>query len=201
MENILERFPNVAKAIFSKLDNKYLVEANGVCSSWKNSITSQKFYWIRIIQTHIDDEQEFTSIPWQRVLLKTSVEMVKELSIAVYQFYQFDKSRYKKKWSPLHITVERDILGLSQRVMNKVAEMDPKSSDGKIPLHFAASNGNLELFELIFKRSKEKNPYDNFGITPYHSAAIKGHLEICKFIIKNVEEKNPATMMDTLLFM
>ena len=160
MENITERFPNVAKAIFSKLDNKYLVEANGVCSSWKNSITSQKFYWIRIIQAHIDDGHEFTSIPWQKVLLKTSVEMVKELSIAVYQFYQFDKSRYKKKWSPLHITVERDILGLSQHVMSKVAGMDPESSDGKIPLHFAASNGNLELFKLIFVGTKKKNQRD-----------------------------------------
>ena len=168
MENIIERFPNVAKAIFSKLDNKYLVEANGVCSSWKNSITSQKFYWIRIIQTHIDDEQEFTSIPWQRVLLKTSVKRVKELSIAVYQFYQFDKSRYKKKWSPLHITVERDILGLSQHVMNKVDEIDPKNSDGKIPLHFAASNGNLELFKLIFVGTKKKNQRDILGITPYY---------------------------------
>ena len=145
MENILERFPVVAKTIFSELNNKSLVKATEVCTTWRNSITSQKFSWIRIIQTHIDDKQELTSIPWQRVLLKTSVETVKELSTAVCQFYQFDKSRYKKKWSPLHITVERNILSLSQYVMNKVDEMDSRNCGGKTPLHFAASNGNLEL--------------------------------------------------------
>ena len=116
MENLLERFPFVAKSIFSKLDNTSLVQAKEVCSTWRNSINSQKFSWIRIIQTHIDDKQELASIWWHRVLLKTSVETVKELSTAVYQFYQFDKTRYyKKKWSPLHITVERDSLNLSQQ--------------------------------------------------------------------------------------
>ena len=193
MENILERFPFVAKSIFSNLDNTSLVQAKEVCSSWRNSINSQKFSWIRIIQTHIDDKQELASIWWHRVLLKTSVETVKELSTAVYQFYQFDKTRYyKKKWSPLHITVERDSISLSQHVVSKVDEVDPENSDNITPLHFAASNGNLELFELIFVGSKKKNPKDVLGKTPFYSAAIKGHLEICKFIIKNVEEKNPA---------
>ena len=171
MENILEKFPFVSKSIFGQLDNASLVQAKEVFSTWKNSITSQKFSWIRIIQTHINDEQESTSTQWQRVLLKTSVETVKELSAAVYQFYQFDKSRksyscsrslfldksrYKKKWSPLHITVEQQSLSLSQHVMNKLDEMDPKNSDGITPLHFAASNGNFELFKLIFVVTTEK---------------------------------------------
>ena len=192
MENILERFPVVSKSIFGQLDNTSLVQAKEVCSTWRNSITSQKFSWIRIIQTHIDDEQGSTSTHWQRVLLKTSVETVKELSAAVYQFYQFDKSRYKKKWSPLHITVERQSLSLSQHVMNKWDEMDPKNIDGITPLHFAASNGNLELFNLIFVRAKEKNPRDIFGITPHYSAACNGHLEICNLIMDSVDDKNHA---------
>ena len=92
MENFLERFPVVAKTIFSELNNKSLVKAKEVCTTWKNSITSQKFSWIRIIQIHIDDEQELTSVPWQRVLLKTPVETVRYFSTAVHQFYQFDQS-------------------------------------------------------------------------------------------------------------
>ena len=100
MENILDRFPFVAKNIFNNLDNQSLVQAKNVCRTWRNSIISQKFSWIRKIQTHIDDEQEFTS-NWQRVLVRTSVETVKELSIAVNQFYQLDESRYNEKWSPL----------------------------------------------------------------------------------------------------
>ena len=61
MENILERFPVVTKIIFSKLDKKSLVQAKTVCRTWRNSLTSQTFSWIRKIQTDIDDEQEFTS--------------------------------------------------------------------------------------------------------------------------------------------
>ena len=115
MENIIVTFPLLAKGIFSKLDNKSLVQAKDVCSTWRNSITTQKFSWIRIIQTHISDKQELTSTNWKKVLLKTSVETVKELSIAVYKFYKFDQSKYYlEKWSPLHITVERDSLYLSQ---------------------------------------------------------------------------------------
>ena len=149
MENILERFPVVAKNIFNNLDNQSLVRAKNVCRTWRNSITSQKFSWIRKIQTVIDDEQEFTS-NWQRVLVRTSVETVKELSVAVHQFYQLDESRYNEKWSPLHITVMQDDLSLSRHVMSKMDEMDPKNSDGITPLHFAASNGNFELFKLYF---------------------------------------------------
>ena len=149
MENILERFPVVAKNIFNNLDNQSLVRAKNVCRTWRFSITSQKFSWIRKIQTVVDDEQEFTS-NWQRVLVRTSVETVKELSVAVHQFYQLDESRYNEKWSPLHITVMQDDLSLSRHVMSKMDEMDPKNSDGITPLHFAASNGNFELFKLYF---------------------------------------------------
>ena len=147
--------------------------------------------WIRKIQTVVDDEQEFTS-NWQRVLVRTSVETVKELSVAVHQFYQLDESRYNEKWSPLHITVMQDDLSLSRHVMSKMDEMDPKNSDGITPLHFAASNGNFELFKLTFDRTTKKNPATLNGYTPMYVAAVRGFVDICKLIIDNVYDKNPA---------
>ena len=149
MNYILERFPVVANKIFCKLDDKSLIRAKEICRPWRNYITSQKFSWVRKIQADIIYKQEFTR-NWQRVLVRTSVETVKELSVAVHQFYQLDESRYNEKWSPLHITVMQDDLSLSRHVMSKMDEMDPKNSDGITPLHFAASNGNFELFKLYF---------------------------------------------------
>ena len=125
MENILERFPVVAKKIFCKLDDESLVQAKEVCRPWRYSIDSQKLSWIRKIQSDIIYKQEFTR-HWPRVLVRMSVETVKELSMVVYQFYQFKRSRYyKNNWSPLHITAEQDKLSLSQHVMSSQVRGPP----------------------------------------------------------------------------
>ena len=72
---------------------------------------------------------------------------------------------------------------LSQYLIGKVTDKNPKNKDGCTPLHFAAKNGNLELSRLIFKEAVENNPKTTVGITPHYLAAGNGHYEICKMFV------------------
>ena len=84
--------------------------------------------------------------------------MVIELVNAVRHFYKSDSSRFDENWSPLHITVERGILHLSQDIIGKINDKNPKNGKGFTPLHFAAEKGHFELCRIIFDNTKEKNP-------------------------------------------
>jgi len=50
MEDIIGRFPHIAKQIFEKLDNKSLTNCRVVSKSWQEFIDNRKLLWIRIVE-------------------------------------------------------------------------------------------------------------------------------------------------------
>ena len=49
MEDVIERFPHIAKQVFEQMDNKCLTNCREVSKSWMNFIDERSFSWIRIL--------------------------------------------------------------------------------------------------------------------------------------------------------
>lgn len=77
-----------------------------------NFMDYQKLPWIRMIQNHIGNNNKFSE-DWKKVMVKTSLETVKNFSIAVDQFYKGKNINERAyQWSPLHVSAELNILDL-----------------------------------------------------------------------------------------
>ena len=49
MEEIIFRFPHLAKNTFQKLDNESLAKSREVEKCWQNFIDEKKYLWLRIV--------------------------------------------------------------------------------------------------------------------------------------------------------
>ena len=77
-----------------------------------NFMDYKKLPWIRMIQNHIGNKNKFSE-DWKKVIVKTSLETVKNFSIAVDQFYKGKNINERAyQWSPLHVSAELNILDL-----------------------------------------------------------------------------------------
>ena len=130
MEIIFERFPSLGKKVISLLDNKSLVLSREVNKTWKNFIEKEKNIWIRIIQKHVKNFNHLQD--WKNSVSKISTKSVKQLAIATSQFYKSEQSKGYEKWSPLHIAVDSGNLELSQDIIEKIVNKNPKDNKGTV---------------------------------------------------------------------
>ena len=200
IDTILSRFPFVAREIFSELDNKSLIKCRKVSFPLQNFIDNEKFIWIRRMQKYRESMKEFLE-QWKQVIRNTPVDHVKELSLAVSQFFDDDVSRSKKQYSPLHVTADKGLLELSKSIILKTGDKNPAGCDKYTALHMAALKGRTEVCQHIIEIVEDKNPVCISGIyvglTPYHIAALFGNLEICELFLETLDDKNPGTLLGT----
>ena len=128
MEIIFERFPSLGKKVISLLDYKSLVLSKEVNKTWKNFIEKEKTIWIRIIQKHVQNVNDLQD--WKNSVSKISTNSVKQLAIATGLFYKSEQSKGYEKWSPLHIAVDSGNLKLSQNIIEKMENKNPKNDKG-----------------------------------------------------------------------
>ena len=141
------------------------------------------------IETYIGKDHTISD-DWKKAVFQTSIQMVKELAIAVHKFHtQYPED---KKVSPLFISAQQGNLQLTQYLIGKGVDKNWNNTKGLTPLFMAAKNGYLEVYRLIMEGVVDKNPASNIGVTPLYVAAQNGHYEICKLIMDNVLDKNPA---------
>ena len=107
------RFFKLIKGIFEELGDKSLINGKIASKSWCDFIKNNKFPFIRKILEYRRNMEEF-KIHWNKVVLRTPFEIVKELAIAVHQCFRWSITFQggKKQWSPLHIATERGNLQL-----------------------------------------------------------------------------------------
>ena len=114
--------PHLGENIFNQLDNQNLTKCKKVSRSFYAFLENNKLLWTRIMKKYTVNHTEFEK-DWKSVLEKTPVENIKQLAIAVEQFYMFRPHRHfndkEKKpelkypqHSPLHIAAERGNLSL-----------------------------------------------------------------------------------------
>ena len=143
MEVIFRRFPRLGKGILDQVDEKTLVKSRELNRTWRIFIDGEKTIWLRMIQKHITDIN--ITQDWQIAVFKIPIDTLRELAMAVSQFYKSEPARFDKKWSPLHITVEQGIFHLSQDILRKVKEKNPPNKNEYTPLQVIF---NLFIFFL-----------------------------------------------------
>ena len=151
MEDIFLRFPLIGGSIIRLLDKKSLVICREVNETWKNFIDCKKLLSERMIQRHIRNNNKFLD-SWKRCMVKTPTKIVKELRIAVDQFFNRDFNLIEKsQFSPLHISAGYQDPSLYKHMMNKEENKNPENEEKVTPLHIAALKGNLKICKVILK--------------------------------------------------
>ena len=73
---------------------------------------------IRIVKKYSGNFQEFYE-SWLKVIKKSPVEIVKELALAVYQFFMARETRSEKQWHPLSICPAQGSFLLCEHIVKK----------------------------------------------------------------------------------
>ena len=193
MEEFLVRFPGLGEKIFDQLDNQNLTKCKEVSRSQRKFLDENKLVWKRMIEKYTANNVEFKDF-WKLVTEKVPAQIVKELALAVEQFYTFRPHRLEHQHSPHHIAAERGSLSLCKVITQRTKVLNPVRTDGLTGLHFAAQAGHFDVCQYLVDNlgdSADKNPKDKVGRTPLQLAGMNGHFEIFKLIIDNQSEKNP----------
>ena len=173
MEEILERFPGVGEKIFNQLDNQNLTKCREVSKSQCKFLEENKLLWRRMIEKYSANNVLFNDA-WKLVMEKVPVQNVKELAIAVGQFYTFRPHRVDHQHSPHHIAAERGNLSLCKFIFEKTGVLNPARPDGLTGFHFAAQEGHFDVCEYLIDNLVDKYPEDKDGRTPLQSACFNG---------------------------
>ena len=194
MDEIILRFPMVAKRIFEELDNQCLTKSKCVNQIWNLFINESKSTWIRILNKYNvkSFESKFRN-HWKLLVKRESVHNLRKITTAVYRFYLKNTSRQEFHWSPHHIAADYGNVRLYIDITKKFGFENRANDNDVTPLHIAVQCGHIEICKIIIENTNgNKNPRKKNGWTPLHIAAKKGHFEILKLIIGQVEDKNPA---------
>ena len=87
METICKRFPHLAERIFDQVDDQSLNNCKEISGEVLEYLENERFFWIRIIKKYRGKLKDFPEL-WKPVIDKTPTEIVKEIGIAVSQFFQ-----------------------------------------------------------------------------------------------------------------
>ena len=194
LHQVLDRFPRLGEKIFNQLDNQNLTKCKEIDNSLNEFLKENKVLWMRMIKKYNVNHMEFKD-DWKSVMEKVPAENVKELAIAVEQFYTLrpHQNRLDHQHSPHHIAAERGSLYLCNFIAQKTNVLNPARADGITALHFAAKEGHFDVCKyFVDNLDGDKNPPNPDGRTPLHDAAFQGNLEVFKYIADQVDNKNPA---------
>ena len=218
MEVLCQRFHLMAQKILNHVDDRTLINFKEAGRTNADFLGQERFYWLRIIQRYnclIGELQEV----WKQVVRKTSVEIIKELAVAVHQFPKLVFKKHKaeilsdeqispfgfvqkieKQWHPLFIGATCGSVNLCYHIIQKVGLKNTSLSRryGKIsPLVFSAfAMSDVNVFKLLLEKAEDKNPTlgRDSNWTLLHDLAGKGNLEMCRLMVKAVEDKSPCNI-------
>ena len=140
MEELLLRFSGVGKKIFKRLDNKGLTKCKKICKVWCAFLDNDSELWNRRIQIFSKNQIEFEN-HWNLVTRKVSVQILKDIALAMEQFFKFDIKRKEKQYSPLHIATRVGNISICLHSIQCTNNVNPKREDGFTPLHSASLRG------------------------------------------------------------
>ena len=196
MENLSNRFPHLSSNIFNELNDQSVFNCKESSRKINNFIGSEKFFWLRIIQKYRGNFVEFND-PWNKIIKKSSINFVKELSQAIYRFFTKRSSRFEIQWHPLYVVGDQGCLQLFKCVYEKIVDKNPKGCSGSSVLHIAAQEGHLDICKFILENVGGKSFLDDIGFTPLYRAAGNGQVEACKLLLNYFGDKNLGSNVGT----
>ena len=122
MEIIFKRFPLIRQRVFKNLDNQSLTRIIEAKRGFAEFLKIERFFWIRIIKKYVRHFEGIEDL-WREVLHRTPVGVIKQLALAVEEFFKF---YLPKQVSPLHIVAKMGTLNLFQFVISKATDKNPK---------------------------------------------------------------------------
>ena len=165
MEEFLARFPGIGREIFNQLDNKNLTQCKEVSRYQCEFLEDDRLLWTRMIEKYKANHVEFKDA-WKLVVEKVPVEIVKELALAVEQFYTLrpHQARFNHQHSPHHIAAKRGSLSLCKFIAQKTKSLNPARADGMTALHFAVQEGHFDVCKyFVDNLDGDKNPANHNG--------------------------------------
>ena len=139
MDEVIHRFPMIAKDILENLNNITLTESRGVSKLWCHFIDDQKTPWLRRIRVHIKSNNQFLD-DWKKMIVKAPVKVVKELAYATEKIFTLKDTQL---WT---MTSDRKLLNKN----------GPWKYSEKIWAVTTTYNKNVPLFPLTWE------PYGTF---------------------------------------
>ena len=96
MEELGRRFPLISKIILNNADNKSLTSFRKASRENRNFLDNERFYWIKHINKYSANFEEFKD-SWKKVVNKTPVEFLKNLTFDVQSFLKTISGEFVKK--------------------------------------------------------------------------------------------------------
>ena len=177
MEEVILRFPHLAKNIFEQVDNRSKANCAKSSKSWWEFLNEEGIMQKSMIQSYTKCSRGYL----QKILQTTSLET---LAYEVRNFSKLTNVRFEKHYN-LMLAAEHGYLGVYKLIAEKCDNKNPDVYGfGHTALHEAADQGHLSICQFITKHTADKNPETITGETPLHYAAQNGHLEVYRFILE-----------------
>ena len=196
MEEIFFRFSHLGKQIFELLDKESLAKCKKVDRLWHGYLEQQKFLHVRAI---VETVEKFHNLgnSWERILEKSSTQIVIDLREAAKIFYRIDPNlSFNNGMTPLHLAATSRNFDLFKSIESMAENKEPKDTIGWSILHAASQYGSMEILVYVMGKTEEKYPLMIDGWTLLHSAVFGGHLMVCEYLIEKMKDKNPAASFD-----
>ena len=148
MEEIVLRFPVIAKQIFEQLDNQDLIKFREVDKPFCSSIDQNRLIWNRMIKKYIKDDNKFRK-SWKLVMEKVPVKILEDLAMTTKKF-----------------GTEYEEGSINQGCLKQEGRTPPQilpplllfAPENCAPQHIVAICGNLTLYKFITNKTGEMNP-------------------------------------------
>ena len=131
VDALFKRFPLVHGMVLRKLDDQSLFKSKEVIKGTAEFLNNGRFYWIRIIKKNIKHFEAHEK-SWQEAITKTPSNTLKELAVAVEEFFK-SYCHFARTMAPLHILTQKGSFKLCQYIITKTQIKNPA---GKMTFDF-----------------------------------------------------------------
>ena len=178
MDELCQRFPLIVQKIMNHVDNETLINFKEAGRNNATFLEKERFYWTRIIQRYNCLFGKLQDV-WAKVIKKTSVEIIKELAVAVHQFpqtmigyLQYSGRPFtelsspldfvlaiEKHWHPLLIGATCGSVNLCSHIIQKVGVKESKLRGNEVTVQVFVSEimKDVSIFKFLLENAKDIN--------------------------------------------
>ena len=130
MEHLIKRFPLTNQLILNNIDDQTLINIVESSREIHQGLDNSRFFWIRMMSKYNRNFKEFQE-SWKKVVNKTPVDTIKELSLVVEKFFAARSSWIKKQWHPLSIAGTQGSLQPYKHIFDKTGYESTERKEDK----------------------------------------------------------------------
>ena len=86
--------------------------------------------------------------------------------------------------TPLHMAATRGHIELVASLIERGADLNPKSNFGYTPLHYAANQSGVEIAKLLIDNGADVNAKSDFEYTPFIMQHVMARQRLLNFLLR-----------------